>query len=63
VAPGSQKMGAYTIVQSNLQINSSGNRFAQNGYADYIGVIPHGIVYTDNSTGVSHIAFYRESGQ
>jgi hypothetical protein len=56
-------MGAYTIVQSNLQINSSGNRFAQNGYADYIGVIPHGIVYTDNSTGVSHIAFYRESGQ
>jgi hypothetical protein len=63
VAPGSQKMGAYTIVQSNLQINSSGNRFAQNGYADYIGVIPHGIVYTDNSTGTSHIAFYRESGR
>lgn len=63
VTPGSQTMGPYTIVQSNLQINLSGNRFAQNGYADYIGVIPHGIVYTDNSTGTSHIAFYRESGQ
>jgi hypothetical protein len=24
-------------------------------------VIPRGIVYTDNSTGTSHIAFYRES--
>jgi hypothetical protein len=61
VAPGSETMGPYTIVQSSLQLNSSGNRFAQNGYADYIGVIPRGIVYTDNSSGTSHIAFYRES--
>lgn len=63
VTPGSQTMGPYTIIQANLQVDSSSNRFAQNGYADYIGVTPRGIVYTDNSSGTSHIAFYRESSR
>jgi len=59
ISAGATAIPKATVIQRGLQLNQSGNRHGQNGYADYIGVVPGGIAYTDNSTGTSHIAFYR----
>ena len=57
--PNSSTLGTPELIRGGLQIPTA--RQVQNGLVDFVGVIPSGIVFTDNSSGTSHIAFFREA--
>jgi len=57
--PGSSALDAPEVLRAGIQIPQA--RQVQNGLADFVGVVPGGIAFTDNSSGTSHIAFFRET--
>jgi hypothetical protein len=36
-------------------------RYGTQGIADYVGIAPGLIAFTDNSSGTSHVAVYKET--
>ena len=57
--PGATAFQPREIVRDHMHATT--DRYGVQGYADYVGMIPGGIAFTDNSSGVSHIAFFKES--
>jgi hypothetical protein len=59
LAPGASAFQPREVLRD--QMHNTTDRYGIQGFADYVGMIPAGIAFTDNSSGVSHIAFFKES--
>ena len=57
--PGAGGFQPREIIRDQMHLSS--DKYGIQGYADYVGMIPGVIAFTDNSSGVSHIAFFKES--
>lgn len=58
IPAGTEAFLPHEVIARGLHLTT--DRYGVLGYGDYVGMIPGAIAYTDNSSGVSHIAFVKD---